>query len=89
MVVYPKHYKSNQNPVKPPQNSDIYSNMYVDKEDIFSKSNKVAKTATRSGESILNQMGPIGPKFGRGNVSNRSHKVTPFQNPGASPVFAP
>ena len=45
--------------------------------DEFSKTSKVKRG---NGGSILNQMGPIGPKFGRGSDSNRSQKVNPLQN---------
>ena len=72
-VVYPKHYNSNKNPVKPPQNSDLYMN-----KDIFYKTSKVNKVTRGNGGSILNQMGPIGPKFGREFDSNRSQKVNPL-----------
>ena len=82
MVVYPKHYSSNKNPVKPPQNSDLYYNMV----DEFSKTSKFTRG---NGGSILNQMGPIGPKFGRGSDSNRSQKVNPLQNAGAYKPQAP
>ena len=85
MVVYPKPYGSNKSPVKPPKNSDLYSN----KVDVFSKTSQVDKVSRGNGRSILNQMGPIGPKFGRGYESNRSQKVTPLQNTGAYKSVTP
>ena len=46
--------------------------------DIFYKTSKVNKVTRGNGESILNQIGPIGPKFGREFDSNRSQKVNPL-----------